>query len=229
MFRKLALVLVVPLLLAAFTATAQAQFIYSGQAIGVDFNGTLVADTGPLPPEGGSRTASFPGINMPPVLTTGLITADTMGVGGVTTSNANTATLNSNLTSVGLALIVTNADLATHAVADDSTGTPTATGSIMFTGTVTFMGAPLTITGAPNQTFTFGPVTLTFNEQSKSMTPESANITVNGAHLIIPGLADVIIGHAEAGIAVPEPGSLTLLGLGTLGLVGYVWRRRRAA
>lgn len=30
-----------------------------------------------------------------------------------------------------------------------------------------------------------------------------------------------------AATAVPEPASLTLLGLGALGLLGYVWRRRQ--
>jgi len=34
-------------------------------------------------------------------------------------------------------------------------------------------------------------------------------------------------GIAPAGTAIPEPSAVALLGLGTLGLLGYAWRRRR--
>jgi hypothetical protein len=38
-----------------------------------------------------------------------------------------------------------------------------------------------------------------------------------------------IVDNRFVGAAIPEPSSLTLLGLGSLGLIGYGWRRRRAA
>src|SRR5262249_25137737 len=40
------------------------------------------------------------------------------------------------------------------------------------------------------------------------------------------GLDDVSV-EAPGANAVPEPASLTLLGLGLVGLVGYQWRRQR--
>jgi hypothetical protein len=45
--------------------------------------------------------------------------------------------------------------------------------------------------------------------------------------------SDIIIvasgGPPAATTPAPEPASLTLLGLGALGLLGYGWRRRQAA
>jgi hypothetical protein len=38
-----------------------------------------------------------------------------------------------------------------------------------------------------------------------------------------------IAGTPAAATAVPEPASLTLLGLGALGLLGYGWRRQQQA
>jgi hypothetical protein len=37
------------------------------------------------------------------------------------------------------------------------------------------------------------------------------------------------LGFGPAATAAPEPASLTLLGLGALGLLGYGWRKRRQA
>ena len=49
----------------------------------------------------------------------------------------------------------------------------------------------------------------------------------NGSNPGAIGLDDVSLN--PAGSVVPEPSSLTLLGLGAAGLVGYRWRRRQSA
>jgi hypothetical protein len=51
---------------------------------------------------------------------------------------------------------------------------------------------------------------------------EATNVGVSG-----PPRADEIITVGRVAVPIPEPGTVTLLGTGTLSLLGYGWRRRK--
>jgi hypothetical protein len=58
-------------------------------------------------------------------------------------------------------------------------------------------------------------------------TPEDVTLGVNTERHLIFGRTDSLAQFAIGTAPVPEPGSLTLLGIGTAGLIGYAWRRCR--
>jgi hypothetical protein len=54
--------------------------------------------------------------------------------------------------------------------------------------------------------------------------------TVNGVDLnIVLSHYNQSLGLDAGGLAVPEPGALAALAVGVIGLLGYVWRRKRVA
>ncbi len=149
----------------------------------------------------------------------------TVGVGGITNSDADAQTItaaltlsaNAAFTAASGALSVGSVALAAHTLNLAATAATTL-GSTSGSGTVTKTGAGmLTVTGALGS----GAVTLNANAgETKilaSQTLAALNIA-NGATVTFgDGLA--LVGDSKAGAAVPEPGTATLLLAAALGLL----------
>lgn len=144
-------------------------------------------------------------------------------------------------------LTLTLADVSTSAsvVGDDEVGL-TATGTTTLTGgvlVIPLLGlGPILFSASPAANTTLNPIaglTIVLNEQvTQSIVLPGfafARMEVNGVHvtmtnLTVPGVGtfngQLILAHSEATlIASPEPGALTLAGMGAAGLI--LWRRRR--
>jgi hypothetical protein len=89
-------------------------------------------------------------------------------------------------------------------------------------GTSTLTASGTATTTAPVPTFVT-PFTLE-NKLTVSLTLGS---TLPGTHTTLTGTTSVV--PAPLATGVPEPASLTLLGIGAAGLLGYGWRRRKQA
>lgn len=228
------------LLTLTFPGPAQATPVasYSGQAtalkVHVDgINATLV-DTGPLPPTGGTITQSLltatVGDPSNPVLTAGVLNAQTQGVGDTASSSASVASLTLNLLGHTITADVLKAESMAQCLPD---GTAVVSGNSSIVN-LTIDGNPITVGAAPNTTIDVGSSStgdllhLVINEQTSSVSGNHGEITVNALHVTaLNGLVDVVVASAYSDITcVPEPGSLTLLGTGALGLLGYGVRRR---
>ncbi len=198
--------------------------LYSGRATVVKTNvlgiNITVADTGPLPSTGGSIDKSNPGVDIPGVLESTLLTARTSGIGNTAKSFAEVADL--DLLSVAGRINVTGnvINAQTKATCDASKRARVTGGSqIAF---LEINGTPIEVTGDPNQTVNLldlpdlpvplpftglnQVVTLVINEQQKTQPARNkAEIKVNAIHLTVrvpngPTLADVVVSHAKSDI-----------------------------
>ena len=186
---------------------------FSGRAYGVQSNvttgilgnqtgtSTTITDTGDLPKAGGSIMASSATANIPGLLTTGIITAETSG-GGIS-SQSSASVNNLNLSVVGIPITARVLTANTQCVC--TVNGPTCSGNSVITDLV-INSIPVTITGQPNQTtsLTVGTATISIiiNEQ---LSTGPGDITVNALHVIVTEpltstTTDIIIASAHSDI-----------------------------
>jgi hypothetical protein len=208
----------------------RADFVYSGMATGafatveVTF---LIGSTGSLPSEGGIREVNLPISSFNSLLTTGPISGITLGSNGLASANI---TVN-NLVLMFGGNTISAQMIGGHATADGQTGgRPEVGGFSNFLG-LTVNGQPVAVTGAPNQQIDLpNNERLVLNEQFPSMSETFGSVTLNALHLYGGPVVDFRIASAQAGITVdpqagpvPEPGTLALLVVGLVGLLGFAW------
>jgi len=189
-----------------------------GESVNVTVLGTGSVNSGPMPsvtlPSGGGGpvTDSLANVNLPGVLTTGLLNVSTQGTNlgshsGTSTSSAQVAgaTLLSALApSLGGSPLLTADVISSQCTSngDGSSGSSTLVG-------VSVAGSPVAVNPAPNTTIdVLGAITVTLNEQIVSNTGGETSITVNAVHvrLNLDGIAtgDVILSQSRCRAAGPD-------------------------
>ncbi len=180
-----------------------------GVQVGVSLLGistTLVATPSvSLPPTGGGPlTSSLASVNLPGVLSTGLLNTSTEG--GNLNSHAGFATSDASVVDVNvLAGLVTADAIATTCTSngDGSTGSTTLTGA-----SVAGVGS-LAVNPAPNTTLTIpGVATITLNEQTRTDTVGViSTITVSAIHVHLSGVlatGDVYVSRSMCEVTGPD-------------------------
>jgi hypothetical protein len=158
-----------------------------------------------LPPAGGGPfTSNVASVNLPGVLTTGLLTTSTQG--GNLNSHAGFATSDASVVNVNvLAGLVTANAIATTCTSngDGSTGSTTLTGA-----SVSGIGN-LAVNPAPNTTLTIpGVATITLNEQTRTDTVGViSTITVSAIHVHLSGVlaaGDIYVSRSVCEVTGPD-------------------------
>jgi len=192
-----------------------------------------VADTGPLPPDGGAQQAALLDVapislgNVGALNGADVAHASTVGQGNASRSEASVADL--SLTAAGNTI---SADfLMSQATARCNGSSPAVSGGSDLANLV-INGQSIAISGATNQTvpLPLNAGSVVINEQSSSVNGQSGTMDVNALHVVInnttPGgapLADVIISHAHADITCPVSPSASCAGDSTDFVTGGGW------
>jgi uncharacterized Zn-binding protein involved in type VI secretion len=164
-----------------------------------------IVDAGPLPSSGGAFEKSQLTVNVSGLATAEVAHAATIGQGNHSDSEASVANL--ILTVAGNTIV---ADLLmASAEAKCENGAASVAGDANIAG-LFIDGAPIAISGQPNQTIQLPVGKLIINEQSSSVSGNTGSITVNALHVVVAGVAgvaDVVVSSAHADITcggVPE-------------------------
>jgi len=189
-----------------------------GESVDVSVLGAGSVTSGPMPsvtlPSGGGGpvTDSLANVNLPGVLTTGLLNVSTAGTNvgshvGTATSSAQVAgaTLHEALApSLGGNPLLT-ADVISSQCTSNGDGSSGSSNLVA----LEIAGSPVAVSPPPNTTIdVLGAITVTLNEQIVSDSPGEASITVNAVHvrLNLDGIAsgDVIISQSRCRAAGPD-------------------------
>ena len=184
--------------------------LYSGRAtvlratanVATSTTKVLLADTGELDSNGGTKDATVVTFDNPRPLEVHAKTAHaiTSGANNVSASTAAVQTLAINVGTLKISADVVEAN--SFAECHQNTGTVTVNGNSNIAN-LTINGRAINVSRTPNsKTVIPGVATVIINEQTQ---PDVNSIVVNAVHIIVPATlgaasADVVISHAESGI-----------------------------
>jgi len=170
----------------AQTISGQARVIQSTVAGPLGATTTIVSDTGTLSQPGDARDASQAAGSVASIVSGATLHAATVGSLNQVSSEASIGDVALSLAgnTIGAGFVMARA----RATRGDA-----GTGAVSISG-LSVNGAPVDVTGQPNQTVWLVGGRLVINEQRVS----GSDTTVNALHLIVDGVADLVIASATA-------------------------------